>query len=537
MSSAALACLALFAPASFANAQTTGNVAITAQAGSQRLVLPKGKSAIIDLPVEARDVVVADPKVADAVMRTSKRGFILGNDLGETNVYFLDAQGRQILTLEVRVARDTSELDALVQKLVPDARVTFDGVGDSIIISGNVPNAGIADKVYQISKQYAGGDEKKVVNMMNIMASDQVMLQVRIIEMQRSVLKQLGINLAATNLFNKLLPDDWGLNFATTNGFSANGSFLGGTSLGATWAKNLVTPSSVTYNGSGVTPFDPIAGAGAGGYNYTPPSATCDITGTVCTLIPSKTTYGPGTIVQDKSANSNIQAMERVGLARTLAEPNLIATTGESSKFLAGGEFPVPTNQEGNRISVSFKPFGVGLGFTPVVISQDRITLKVSTEVSEISTTVSYRQPDSTITNADGTTSIVQGLSIPGVITRRAEATMEIPSGKSMMMAGLIQQDQRTAIEGLPGVKDLPVIGNLFRSRDFVNKETELVIIVTPYIVKPTTIDKLKTPGDGFSPASDASTLLLGRLNRIVKPSSTSAPEGTYNAPVGHVLQ
>ena len=526
MSSAAFACLAIVAPTSFANAQSTGNIAITAQAGSQRLILPKGKSAIIDLPVEARDVVVADPKVADAVMRTSKRGFILGNDLGETNVYFLDAQGRQILTLEVRVARDTSELDALVQKLVPDARVTFDAVGESIIINGNVPNAGVADKVYQISKQYAGGDEKKVVNMMNIMSSDQVMLQVRIIEMQRSVLKQLGINLAATNLLNKMLPDDWGLNFATTNGFSVNGSFLGGTALGSSWAKNLVVPNSVTFN-SATAGTMPVATAGVGGYSRTYDPDTGLFT----------TTYGAGTVVQDQSANSNIQAMERVGLARTLAEPNLIATTGESSKFLAGGEFPVPVAQDGNKISVSFKPFGVGLGFTPVVISQDRITLKVSTEVSEISTTVSYRQPDSTITNADGTTSIVQGLSIPGVTTRRAEATMEIPSGKSMMMAGLIQQDQRTAIEGVPGMKDLPVLGNLFRSRDFVNKETELVIIVTPYIVKPTTMDKLKTPGDGFAPASEASTLLLGRLNRIVKPSSTSTPEGTYNAPVGHVLQ
>lgn len=515
-------------------------VSISNQAQTQRLVLPKGKSAIVDLPVEARDVVVANPEIADAVMRTAKRGFIIGAALGETNVYFLDANGHQILSLEVRVARDTSELDALIQRLVPEARVTFDAVGDSIILNGEVPNAGISDRVLQIARQYAGSPDK-VVNMMTVKSGDVVMLRVRIVEMQRTVIKQLGVNLSANNLLNQLLPEDWGLNVATANGFSVNGSFLGGTTVGANWAENFIRPSTYTYGSGGAGLLDPSQYTGAGGYQYTAPVTTCTPNGAlapVCNTTPGSTTYGPGTLVSSDAVGTTVQALERVGLARTLAEPNLTAISGESARFLAGGEFPVPVAQDGNKISVEFKPFGVGLGFTPVVISPNRITLKISTEVSEISTTASFHQPDTVLKDANGViTDVIRGLAIPGVSTRRAETTLELPSGRSMVMAGLIQQQTRQSVEGLPGLKDLPVLGNLFRSRDFLNSESELVIIITPFIVQSTTMDQLQTPADGYNPASDQSAALLGRLNRIVRPSSTSAPEGQYRAPIGHVIR
>lgn len=510
---------------SFAQSPKPIQISISQQNTSQRIVLPKGKSAIIDLPVEARDVVVANPKIADAVMRTARRGFLLGSEVGETNVYFLDASGRQILSLDVRVARDSSELSALIQKLVPEARVKIDSVNDSVIISGSVPNPSVSDHVLLLAKQYAGGDDK-VVNMMSVDGSQQVMLSVRIVEMQRSVIKQLGMNLAGSNLLNSMLPSDWGLSFATANGFSVAGSFLGGTTLGSSWAQNAVVPSSVTYNAA-TAGTQSILNAGAGGYSQSYDSTTGLTT----------TTYGTGSIVQTQSASSNLQALERVGLARTLAEPNLTALSGESAKFLAGGEYPVPVSAANNTVSVSFKQFGVGLAFTPVVLSPDRISLKISTEVSEISTANSYKQADTTVTNSDGSKSVVQGLSIPGISTRRAETTLEMPSGRSMMMAGLIQQATRQAIEGMPGMKDLPVLGNLFRSRDFANNETELVVIVTPYIVKSTTMDNLVQPGNGLTLADDANTHLLGRLNRIVKPSSTTTPDGKYEAPIGHVTQ
>jgi pilus assembly protein CpaC len=514
-------------PSAAQNGQFETSAASQTQVPVQRLLLAQGKSAVIDLPVEARDVVVANPDIADAVMRTARRGFLLGVKNGETNVYFLDAQGRQILALEVRVARDTSELDSLILRLAPEARVQAEGVGESIILSGEVPNAAVADRVLRIAQNYAGAAEK-VVNLMSVKAGDQVQLRVRIVEMQRSVIKQLGVNLSASNILNQLLPNDWGVKFATANGFSTNGSFLGGTSVDATWAQNFIRPVSNTFDGARSALLNPAIAAGAGGY-----SRTIDpVTGLVTTK------FGPGELVTGQRGDTNVQALERVGLARTLAEPTLTATSGETAKFLAGGEFPVPTAQEGNRVSVSFKPFGVGLGFTPIVLSPDRISLKISTEVSEISTAASFRQADTVIRDSAGNiTETIRGLSIPGVSTRRAETTLELPSGRSMVMAGLIQQSTRQSIEGLPGLKDLPVLGNLFRSRDFQSNDTELVIIITPYLVNSTSMDQLQTPADGYAAATDSEALVMGRMNRIVRPTSSRLPQGRYRAPVGHVLQ
>ncbi|MCA3693370.1 type II and III secretion system protein family protein [Aquidulcibacter sp.] len=511
---------------SMASAQAAISKPASHATTTQRLTLGLGKSAIVDLPVDARDVVVSDPNITDAVMRTGRRAVLLGTRAGETNVFFLDAQGRQILALEIRVARDTSELNALIQRLVPEARVVVDSVGDSIILTGEVPNGLTADQVLRIAGQYAGGVDK-VLNMMSVLSGDQVMLRVRIVEMQRSVIKQLGMNLTSTNILNQLLPEDWGLKFATANGFSVNGAFLGGTTIDSTWAQNFIRPVSNSFLSGNSSLLDPTVGAGAGGFSsrFNPDTGRTEVT------------YGPGELVSGQRTDSNIQALERVGLARTLAEPNLTATSGEPAKFLAGGEFPVPTAQEGNRVSVEFKPFGVGLGFTPIILSPDRISLKISTEVSEISTAASFRQADTLIRDAAGNiTDTIRGLSIPGVSVRRAENTMELPSGRSMVMAGLIQQATRQSIEGMPGLKDLPILGNLFRSRDFQSNETELVIIVTPYIVKSTTMDQLQTPGDGYAPSNDATALLLGRMNKIVKPDSKGLPQGRYRAPVGHIV-
>ena len=519
-------------PGGFAFAQAPGQAQVTIQSAGaaspvQRVTLPLGKSAVVDLPVDARDVVISNPEVADAVMRTSRRAFVLGVKNGETNIFFLDAAGRQILTLEVRVARDTGELDALIQRFAPNARVTTEAVGESIILTGNVPTAAEADRILRVAQQYAGGADK-VVNMMSVLAGDQVYLRVRIIEMQRTVIKQLGINLTSSNILNQLLPDDWGLRFATANGFAVNGNFLGGTSVDATWATNFIRPQGVTFQSGNASLGDPSRLAGAAGFSQTIDPTTGIVT----------TTYGPGELVTGERTDASIQALERVGLARTLAEPVLTATSGESASFLAGGEFPVPVAQEGSRISVEFKPFGVGLGFTPVVLSPDRISLKISTEVSEISTAASFRQPDTVIRNSAGlVTDTIRGLSIPGISVRRAETTLELPSGRSMIMAGLIQSQTRQAIEGLPGLKDLPVLGNLFRSRDFANNETELVIIITPYLVQSVAPDQLQSPADGYAPSSDPNALLMGRLNRAARPGSTTLPPGRYRAPIGHAPQ
>ncbi|OYW80595.1 MAG: hypothetical protein B7Z26_06235 [Asticcacaulis sp. 32-58-5] len=230
------------------------------------------------------------------------------------------------------------------------------------------------------------------------------------------------------------------------------------------------------------------------------------------------------------SVDATIEAFERVGLMRTLAEPNLTTVSGESAKFLAGGEFPVPTGQDNQgRISVEFKPFGVGLGFTPVVLSSGRIALKLSTEVSELS--------------ANGSISLTDTLNIPAISVRRVETSVEMASGSSLMIAGLLQSEYRQAVDALPGMTTLPVIGSLFRSRDFLNRETELVVIVTPYIVAPTRPDALQSPADNLQIAHDLSSTFMGNMNKVIKDRGGQPPQGNgasgrgYQAPVGYVIE
>jgi pilus assembly protein CpaC len=229
--------------------------------------------------------------------------------------------------------------------------------------------------------------------------------------------------------------------------------------------------------------------------------------------------------------------MERTGLAKTLAEPTLTAISGEAANFLAGGEFPVPkgSDRDGN-ISVEFKQFGVGLGFTPVVMSDGRISMRISTEVSELTTAGAMMTGSSIVTDEDGSSFAIAGVSIPALRVRRAETTVELPSGGSLVMAGLLQESVRQGIDGIPGAKDLPVLGALFRSRDYQSEETELVIIVTPYLVKPANEHELKTPADGFAPPNDLGAILLGRLNSVYSVSGQSSNDASWQGPVGHIV-
>jgi pilus assembly protein CpaC len=216
-----------------------------------------------------------------------------------------------------------------------------------------------------------------------------------------------------------------------------------------------------------------------------------------------------------------IKAYERDGLIRTLAEPTLTAISGENAKFLAGGEFPIPVAQDNDRTTIEFKPFGVGLGFTPVVMSEGRISMRITSEVSETT-------PENAIRT--------DRLTIPGLKVRRAETTVELPSGGSMVMAGMIQERTKQDLNGIPGVKDLPVLGALFRSRDYLSNETELVVIVTPFIVAPVNENKLTTPLDTLNLASDRQTILWGRLNRMYGVQGGGA-KGVYQGNVGFIVE
>jgi pilus assembly protein CpaC len=239
--------------------------------------------------------------------------------------------------------------------------------------------------------------------------------------------------------------------------------------------------------------------------------------------VPGKCTGGPNNL------QGTIQALEQVGLIHTLAEPNLTAVSGETAKFLAGGEFPVPVSRDRDgNVTIEFKQFGVGLSFTPVVLSAGRISLQVSTEVSELSTTGAFTLQGSTPGSSQ---------TIPALSVRRTQTTVELPSGGSFAIAGLMQHTSKQVIQALPGVKDLPILGALFRSRDFENDESELVVIISAYLVSPTMASNLSTPIDGFVNPTDPETILLGRVNAVYDNKPTGAAKPNPSGSVGFIVQ
>src|SRR3954453_5077227 len=436
----------------------SGSIQVVGSDSSSRFVqLGIGKSVVIDLPRDIKDVLVAEPKFANAVVRSTRRAYLIGVAVGQTNIYFFDAEGKQIAGFDVAVTRDLNGIRAMLQKLLPNSDVRVDGVADGVMLSGSVANASESQQAFDIAGRLVGGPDK-VVNNLTIRGRDQVMLKVTVAEVQRDVIKQLGIDLNGSLSYGSSV-----LNFNNSNPFTALG-------------QPLVEGNAM-----------------AGSF---------------------------------KSVNATLRAMERAGVIRTLGEPNLTAISGESANFLAGGEFPVPGGYSCDpvtkacQLSIQFKKFGVGLNFTPVGLSEGRISLKVMTEVSELSN-------ENSITLVQGTST----QTIPAVKTRRAETTVEIPSGGALAMAGMIQEQTKQSISGLPGLMQLPVLGTLFKSRDYVNRQSELVVIVTPYIARAVAQKDLSRPDDGFADSADPSAILMNRLNRIY---GTPSPKGPAAPPVYH---
>ncbi|VIO74707.1 Type II secretion system protein D [Bradyrhizobium ivorense] len=443
---------------------TTSSIA----AKTRFLSLGVGKSMVVDLPREAKDVLVADPKIANAVIRSAQRAYIIGAAVGQTNVVFFDADGQQVASYDIAIKRDLNGMRAALKQMLPG--VNIEGVGDSVVLTGTVASPVEAQQAGDIAAKLVGAADK-VVNSIVVRGRDQVMLKVTVAEVRRDVIKQLGVDLSAS------------MNFGT-----------------AAVAFNNSNP--FTANSAALVPGNQLTGAALNKLGQASVTAT-------------------------------LRAMESAGVVRTLAEPNLTAISGESATFISGGEFPIPTGVTcqtttsgtiGNCVqTVSFKKFGISLNFTPVVLSEGRISLKVMTEVSEVST-------ENSLTGGQN------GTTIPSIKTRRADTTLEIPSGGSIAMAGLIQQQTKQAINGMPGVDQIPVLGQLFRSQDFVNNETELMVIVTPYVVRAVAQKELSRPDDGFAPASDAQSALLGRINRIYGIAARAEPIGATPANFGFII-
>jgi pilus assembly protein CpaC len=429
---------------------------VAASEGTSRFIpLGIGKSVAIDLPADIKDVLVADPKIANAVMRSSRRVYMIGVTVGQTNIFFFDADGKQIVGFDIAVTRDLNGVRAALKQMMPDADIRIEGVGDGVMLSGSSASAAESQQAYDLASRLVG-DGTKVVNGIAVRGRDQVMLKVTIAEVQRQVIKQLGVDLNGTFNYGAAV-----VNFNNTNPFPING---------------------------------------------TPNSGIPNIGGTF------------------KSVTANLRAMEQSGVIRILAEPNLTAISGETANFLAGGSFPYPTppTTAGGAPGFAFQNFGVGLVFTPVVLSEGRISLKVSTEVSELS-------PENSVTMA--------GTTVPGLRVRRAETTVEIPSGGSLALAGMIQEETKQTISGFPGLMQLPVLGSLFKSRDYRNNQTELMVLVTPYIVRAVAQKELSRPDDGFADPNDQSTVLLGRLNRIYGAAGkTAPPPSEYRGKYGFIL-
>ncbi len=461
--------VAAVAPAGPTEAQAQSRAAVPMGAGAQLINLPRGSSMAIDLPSDARDVIVPNPMVAEAMLHSPRRITIIGLQPGETDAVVLDAAGRTILSLRVRVDAGVSALQDTLNRVMPGSQVRAEAVNDSIILTGPVNSPGEADRAAQVARAFVSAPEK-VINMMTIAGSDQVMVKARVIEVQRTAIKQLGLDV---NAFVSDIGD--GLGFLQNATFGVNGSQLGG---------GLLTFLERNSSGGGL--------------------------------------------------ETRLRAFERAGLVRILAEPNLTSVNGENAEFLAGGEFPVPVGRNVDSstgqvtIGVEFKPFGVRLAFRPIVLSEGRISLQLSTEVSELTTAGAF-----TLGGTSG-----DPLVIPALNVRRTSTTVELPSGGSMMIAGLLREDTRQNIDQLPGIGSLPVLGALFRSRDYLSGETELVIIIEAYIVSPTSPGRMQTPADGLIVATDAQTLLFGQLNQQYRrPGDPAAADSGWSGPVGYVIE
>jgi pilus assembly protein CpaC len=359
------------------------------------------------------DVLVADPKIANAVVRSSRRAYVIGAAVGQTNVVFFDADGQQVASYDIAVKRDLNGVRAALRQTLPGIQI--EGVGDGVILTGSVSSPIEAQQAGDLAARLVGGADK-VVNSIVVRGRDQVMLKVNVSEVRRDIVKQMGVDLSASMNYGTAV-----VNFNNTNPFTGFG-------------RPLVAGNDLAASG-------------------------------ILKGLPTVT--------------ATMRAMESAGVVRTLAEPNLTAISGGSATFIAGGEFPIPAGYSCDPVThvcttqIQYKKFGISLNFTPVVLTEGRISLRVMTEVSELST-------DNAITlNQNG-----NSLTVPSIRTRRAETTLEIPSGGSMAMAGLIQQQTKQAINGMPGVDQLPILGALFRSQDFVNNETELMVLVTPYVVR-----------------------------------------------------
>jgi pilus assembly protein CpaC len=437
----------------------SAQVSVATGVGAGELEVPVNKSQVLRVDRAYAKALIGNPDIADIVPISETSVYVLGKKTGTTSLTLYDRSNNLIAVVDVVVGPDVTSLKRQLSEMLPANEISAAMSNDSIVLQGMVRNAVDADRAVQIAETYAPG---KVVNLLSLGSSQQVMLEVRFAEVKRSALQQLGLN--------------WD---ALSDGGKFGGIIGGGSSLS-------------TNPNTGETNFSHGA-----------------ITDSFAIISRAFRAFGA-------NFNVTLDALERKGAITTLAEPTLIALSGETASFLAGGEFPVPTvqgggggaaggNGGGTAISVEWKPFGVSLAFTPTVLADGVINMVIAPEVSSIDPTASI---------------VINNLTIPGLQTRRAKTTLEIRDGESFAMAGLLRRDFQDTIRQVPLLGSIPIIGTLFRSTGFQHEETELVIIVTPRLVRPVPAGTLKAPTDFAGPPNQADLLLLGRTDTGVPPSA-----------------
>ncbi|MEO1700755.1 MAG: type II and III secretion system protein family protein [Pseudomonadota bacterium] len=465
-------------PSTYGEALASNIIQVGKNGGrSESVVLGLDKSIVLELPADAHDILVANPGVADAVSRTARRIYLFGKSVGATNIFVFDKAGRQIVNLDLQVERDVAGLDRYLERFIPRSNIKTEIINDNIILTGTVETPQDSAKAQQLAEIFVtggeradnggggfsffniGGGSSQIVNLLEISGGDQVHLKVTVAEIQRSVLKQLGVNVL--------------------------GSRTGG--------------NGITFSGVGNSLVE-------------------------ATNPPTSTGFNIGGMIGGLQLDAYLRAMEEAGVMKALATPTLTAVSGEAAEFRVGGSVNVAAGvaEDGSQ-NIDTIEYGVGLNFTPVVLSPGRISLQIRTEVSE---------PVANTTG--GLTAAEGGLTLR---ERIADTTIELPSGGSMVIAGLIQDDVRQTVTGFPVLKDLPVLGTLFRSREYTRSETELVIMVTPYLVRPVPESAISLPTDNFNPASDRAGNLLGRVNRIYGNVSNDLPNGRYHGAVGFIYK
>lgn len=455
---------------------------------SDTVFVPANRSMMLTLPVPMGEVVVASPDIADVHAHNSTHLTIMGKRNGQTNIRITDKKGALMRDMDVVVGYDLPAIRRSLKNFLPNENIGVEMVNTGVALTGQVSNSATGEKAVKITQDFlasSGEEAPTVLNFMQVTTGQQVMLRVRVGEIQRTALKNLGIDI---NVIGNGAGNN-GVLFGTGGGIASI--------VAPTAGQTAVSPGVFLLPGGNV------------------PTNTRGV-------LQGRWQPGGGA---NHSYSGLIKALEEDGLFKTLAEPNLVAISGEEAEFLSGGEIPIPVVQNGNNsnaVGIQYKPFGVAVKFSPSVLSENRIRMSVAPEVSEISA-------NNHVT--------MNGFDVPSIETRRAKTTVELAPGESFMIAGLISDNTRASISQLPGAKELPILGALFRSTEFQRNETELVIAVTPYIVDPVKSSDIKLPTDDFRPASQMESFFFGALGSTSNPRrGRGKSQPAFEGPLGFMV-